>query len=145
MRLFPKNRPPVPPSTEDLPVETKAAHTSPPSESLSPAALELWSNRYFLIAGYTLLVIGLLAWGYVILPGSGWLSWLWWPVTVGALLAGGGLLTLQLKRAKIIVEPANSARFVSRLAGLGQKLPLGLLPVLLAGFFLNSYIVTPYS
>jgi tetratricopeptide (TPR) repeat protein len=141
MRLFQKNRLPSLPSTEDIPVDNKTAHTSPPVESSSPDTPELWSKRYILIAGYLLLAVILLAWGYVILPRSGWLAWLWWPVTIAALIAGGGLVGWQLKRAKSLAEPANSSR-LARLSRFGQKLPLGLLPVLLAGFFLNSYIVT---
>lgn len=142
MRLFQKNK--VSPSTpaQDVPADTRAVLTSSLYENLSQDARELWSNRYFLIGCYILLAVILLTWGYVILPRSGWFAWLWWPVTVVALLAGTGLVGWQLRRAKSLVEPVRASPFVAKLVEFGQKIPLGLITVVLVGFFLNSYIVT---
>ncbi len=142
MRLSQNNKGSSSPSTEDGPVDTKAALTPSASESSSQDTRELWSNRYFFIGCYILLAVILLTWGYIILPRSGWFAWLWWPVTVIALIAGGGLVGWQLRQTKSLLEPASSSPFAARLAGLGQKIPLGLVPILLVGFFLNSYIVT---
>ncbi len=137
MRLFQKNIG----SASIIPVEKSLTPASSPAKNLPQDARELWANRSLFIIVYLIMAVVLLAWGFVILPESGWFSWLWWPVAVVALLAGGGLAGWQLKRASGLVEPVAPAPLAKKLFGLGQRIPLGLLPILLIGFFLNSYIV----
>jgi tetratricopeptide (TPR) repeat protein len=142
MRLFQKNQLPSQLPAEDVPVETKAALASSPLENLTQDARELWTRRYFLIGAYILLAAVLLAWGYVILPRSGALAWAWWPVTLVALVAGSGLVAWQLKWARGLAGTTDSSQTESWLAKYSQKIPLGLIPVMLVGFFLNSYIIS---
>jgi tetratricopeptide (TPR) repeat protein len=137
MRLFQKNTA----STSPVPVETIAALAPSSDSAFPPDSGELRKNRYFFIVTYLLMAAILLAWGYVILPENGWYSWLWWPVTVLALLTGGGLVGWQLKRAGKPVEVGEVTSVAARLLRFGQKIPLGLVPILAIGFFLNSYIV----
>lgn len=138
MRLFQK----IQLSSSTPPQAVPVDNNTSPAEKSSQDARELWSNRYFLIACYLLMAAILLAWGYVILPRSGLFAWLWWPMTVVGLLAGGGLVGWQLRRAKGLAGPVKAAPVAARLLELGQKVPLGLIPVIVIGFFLNSYIVT---
>src|SRR5689334_15568370 len=123
MRLFQKNTG----SASVIPAENSVTPASPPAKNLSQDASELWANRYLFIAAYILMAVILLAWGFVLLPENGWFSWLWWPVTLVALLAGGGLTVWQLKRARSSLGPAEDAPLAKKLLGLGQRVPLGLL------------------
>lgn len=137
MRLFQKNTL----SAALVPVEN-ATPAAPPDPVNSQDTRELQNNRYSFIAAYLLMAVILLAWGYVILPERGWYSWLWWPVTVLALLAGGVIVGWQLKQAGKPGQASGGTTFGAKLLYFGQRIPLGLVPILAIGFFLNSYIVT---
>ena len=139
---------------------------SPEKNGIEENALELWRGRRWLWAGYGLAAILLLVWGWVILPENGPLSWVWWPVALATIGAGGWLHWRQVQRAKGIVESGvlyhksrtefsptedqdqPSKRLRTETFPLEKKgwrrLPLGLGLILLVGLGLNLFIVVKY-
>ncbi len=104
-------------------------------------AIELWRGRVWLGAGLGLAVLGLLAWGYVILPENSLVSWLWWPITIIGLALVGWWHWRQVQIAKsALATPQLEARQKRWL----PPIPLGLLSLLAAGLILTTWITTNY-
>jgi len=104
--------------------------------------LELWQKRFWLIAGYSAASFLLLIWGYVILPRNGVLFWLWWPVALLSIGAGGWVVWRQIQQAKQTEVNLQNISFFKK--GWWKKLPLGLGLILVIGLALNLFILTRY-
>ncbi len=126
MQLFQRTRVTVEPEDQIGPTQTVLQNDS-------KVLARKWSW-----AGYGLASVALLSWGFFILPENSFLSWLWWPVTLGTLTIIGGWHWRQGRTT----QPALAKDNLKRLS-FWLHIPIGLL-VLLVGLSLNLFIVVKY-
>ena len=108
----------------------------------TPEKAVIWQDRWWIWPAFGLSALALIIWGYVILPGNTFLSWLWWPVALVAAIGASWLLWRQMRPAKqeaARLEPAAPKKLAWWL-----KIPLGLVLLLLLGLLLNLFILVKY-
>ncbi len=94
------------------------------------------------MAGYIFASFLLLIWGYVVLPRNGLLAWLWWPVALLGVGAGGWMVWRQIQQAKKAFSLEVTDTSVKK--SWWKKIPVGLVIILGVGFALNLFIVIRY-
>lgn len=152
MSLFQRNELPSIEKENIPPANNGLANLEKKEEADTP---QIAHGRWWLGVVYGAAMALLFVWGYVILPSEGWLTLLWWPLAITASSLGGWLIWRQVRgtsqEQQRQQEQEQAAQrptlHPSLLAanifyGLVRRLPLGLVPVLLVGYFLNSWIVT---